>query len=59
MNTCNYCGIKIYKKETEICHKCKKTFCGEHAFTYVDGNNKAITLNSKIYCEKCYKEVYK
>ena len=40
------------------CEKCKKSLCEEHAYSYVDGNNIAITNNSPYLCKKCYEEKY-
>jgi len=41
-----------------ICNDCGKTFCGKHIFSYVDGNNGAITRNSPNYCAECYTAKY-
>lgn len=40
------------------CEKCKKSLCEEHAYSYVDGNNIAITNNSPYLCKNCYEEKY-
>ena len=37
------------------CSKCGEPCCEKHLYFYVDGNNIAITRNSKLYCEQCYK----
>ena len=51
---------KVLSKGVEYytCNKCKKMFPGDKVYSYVDGNNIAITKNSPNYCYKCYKEVY-
>lgn len=46
------------RKFLEHCEKCKKSLCEEHAYSYVDGNNIAITNNSPYLCKNCYEEKY-
>ena len=41
------------------CQTCKGIYCPRHLFTYVDGNNRAITKNSPQLCEVCYNKKYK
>lgn len=41
------------------CAGCGKTFTPDGIFSYVDGNNGAITRSSKGYCRDCYKQKYK
>jgi len=53
------CGCNNLKKLTNKCAGCGELFCLKHLFIRVDGNNGAITKNSKEYCEDCYKKVYK
>lgn len=53
---CNY-GLAL-KKEAMKCDGCGEYNCLRHTYSYVDGNNGAITKNSKNYCEKCYKKIY-
>jgi hypothetical protein len=50
---CAQCGKKLYKKEACRCTKCGKVFCGEHVYSYVDGNNISITKNSPELCADC------
>jgi len=45
--------LKLYN-----CAKCGVEKNAKNIFSYVDGNNKAITDNAKEYCLKCYKEIY-
>lgn len=52
------CGCVRYKKDTHKCAKCKSTCCGEHIYSWVDGNNAAITLNAPELCESCYAKTY-
>lgn len=40
------------------CEKCKKSLCGEHAYSYVDGNNISITKNAPTLCKECYEKEY-
>jgi len=42
----------------ENCHRCKGEFELNQLFSYVDGNNIAITRNSPDYCLDCYKKIY-
>ncbi len=46
------------KKTPDSCQKCGKECRPNELFSYVDGNNIAITYNSKHYCINCYKEVH-
>ena len=49
------------KSKIEIpnnCQKCSKTFEPKNLYSYVDGNNIAITQNSGTYCKSCYAKVY-
>jgi DNA-directed RNA polymerase subunit RPC12/RpoP len=50
---CSKCGKQLYKKETYRCAKCGKVFCGDHVYSYVDGNNISITKNSPELCADC------
>jgi len=45
--------LKLYK-----CAKCGVEKNAKNVFSYVDGNNIAITRNSPDYCRKCYNEIY-
>lgn len=55
MEKCNKCHINLrYKKEQYTCGLCEKIFCGSHIYSYVDGNNKAITKNSLYRCAICW-----
>jgi len=40
------------------CAKCGKLFTADKIYSYVDGNNGAITKSSKGYCLECYKDNY-
>jgi len=40
------------------CKSCSKLFLLNELFSYVDGNNAAITKNSPEYCEPCYIKRY-
>lgn len=51
---CGDCGKPVYKKDSFVCKKCNKILCGSHAYSYIDGNNVAITKNSPTYCKQCY-----
>jgi hypothetical protein len=57
--TCTKCREQFSPADLEVCTKCNHLFCPNHIYTYVDGNNRSITLNSLQYCEACYKETYK
>lgn len=53
------CGCIINnKKQIKHCAKCNMTLCEKHQLYYIDGNNIAITKNSKPYCRKCSLKVY-
>ena len=52
------CAVKR-KKDRYICRKCGKSLCPSHAYQYVDESNASITKYSPLYCETCYKSVYK
>ncbi|MDR2597255.1 MAG: YopX family protein [Treponema sp.] len=55
---CFVCGNKLTNKTQYTCSNCGKVLCGKHSFTYVDGNNGAITKNSPILCRECYEVKY-
>lgn len=58
---CKYGNTKhtFYKKpKKHVCAGCGKEFPDNLLFSYVDGNNEAITKNSKDYCWRCYNEKY-
>lgn len=46
------------RKFNGYCEKCKKSLCPEHAYSFVDGNNEAITYNSPYLCKTCYEKTY-
>ncbi len=46
------------RESTTSCKKCGRKLCESHAYSYVDGNNRAITKNSPEYCFSCYRSVY-
>ena len=46
------------RKFNGYCEKCKKSLCSEHAYSYVDGNNGAITHNMPYLCKECYEKAY-
>jgi uncharacterized UBP type Zn finger protein len=52
------CSEKLLKKDQFVCHSCGKILCGKHSYSYVDGNNGAISRNSPILCEDCYIKRY-
>jgi hypothetical protein len=54
---CTKCDDRT--KAEFFCAKCGTGLCAKHAYTYVDGNNGAITRNSRPHCERCYREVYR
>jgi len=56
--SCAICGLEMWKYEAITCASCGKVLCAKHAFSYVDGNNKAITDNSPILCKECYIKKY-
>lgn len=45
-------------KKQSKCAGCGKPFPDKLLFSWVDGNNIAITKHSKDYCWKCYNERY-
>ena len=51
---------KYYKKRksTNKCACCGKQYPDNLLFSYVDGNNVAITYNSPDLCWRCYNEKY-
>ena len=49
-------GLRAYDKCK--CRNCLGWFCERHIYSYVDGNNIAITKNSPLYCLECYREKY-
>lgn len=49
-------GVRVINCHT--CSDCGKSFLPNQIFSYVDGNNGAITKNSKEYCRECYLEKY-
>jgi hypothetical protein len=51
---CNFCKDFAILK----CSLCNNLFCDKHLYSYVDGNNRSITKNSKLYCKDCYKIKY-
>ena len=48
----------IKYKEKMKCSGCGKVFPLNKLYSYVDGNNYAITRNSPDYCIDCYKKRY-
>jgi hypothetical protein len=56
---CNKCEKALIKKESFFCTNCKKLYCARHIYSYVCGNNGAITKNALKYCEYCYNLKYK
>lgn len=48
----------MIKKNNVYCEKCKKSLCIEHSYSYVDGNNIAITKNAPTLCKQCYEKTY-
>jgi ribosomal protein S27AE len=46
------------KNKIYSCAKCGKELRANETYYYVDGNNIAITKNSKPYCGACYDAVY-
>lgn len=46
------------RKFNGYCEQCKKSLCPEHTYSYVDGNNEAITYNAPYLCKDCYEEKY-
>jgi hypothetical protein len=40
------------------CRHCQRPRCERHRFSYVDGNNGAITRNAPELCASCYGEAY-
>jgi len=49
-------GVRVIHCHT--CSDCGKSFLPNQIFSYVDGNNGAITKNSKEYCKDCYTQKY-
>lgn len=47
------------KSERFKCDDCGDVFCGRHIYSYVDGNNEAITKNSPELCARCYTYKYR
>ena len=52
------CGCEKTSTKNK-CSDCGFYFCDKHLYIYVDGNNGAITKNSKLYCKNCYKLKYR
>ena len=46
------------KSKLMKCQNCGAMLPPDKIFSYVDGNNIAITKNSPNLCEKCYIEEY-
>ena len=40
-------------KDIGYCDKCQREATTDHLWSYVDGNNSAITKHSPTLCEKC------
>lgn len=55
---CFECKVKIRKSHKELynCSQCGLMFCGSHVYSYVDGNNRAITKNAPLKCTRCMNE---
>ena len=56
MEICFTCKKFLLKKECFVCSNCGLKFCRKHIYSYVDGNNIAITKNAPALCIKCYQQ---
>ena len=50
--------MKLSRKFNGHCEICKKSLCPEHTYSFVDGNNEAITYNAPYLCKECYEKTY-
>jgi len=50
--------MRSRKKFNGYCENCKRSLCEEHSYSWVDGNNEAITNNSPYLCKECYEVKY-
>jgi hypothetical protein len=48
----------IVKRATVACAECGVRKFSNEIYSYVDGNNVAITKNSPELCEMCYRDKY-
>lgn len=56
---CGTCDEKLFfRRDWEVCTKCKETRCLKHIYSYVDESNRAITKNSPLLCKSCYRDNY-
>ena len=56
----NYKLPRKYYKSRKYNGKCEKCGCVcEHPYSYIDGNNIAITYNAPYLCKKCFDEMYR
>ena len=53
--SCEVCDRPISRIESK-CASCRKPHCARHRYSYVDGNNGAITRNAKEFCATCFKK---
>lgn len=57
---CKVCDSQVFVSRKELrCRGCGEYFCGRHIYSYVDGNNGAITRHAPNFCETCYLAWYK
>jgi len=55
--SCAECDRPITRTESN-CADCGKPYCARHRYSYVDGNNGAITRNGREFCSPCFKKHY-
>lgn len=56
---CSECGVALPRKAMRHhCRTCDALLCGKHIYSYIDGNNRAITKASPDLCESCYRARY-
>lgn len=46
------------RKFKGYCEECKKEICSCKAYSYIDGNNAAVTNSSPYLCKECYERKY-
>lgn len=56
---CAECAVGLPRKAMRhYCQICRVLLCGKHIYSWVDGNNRAITLAQPDLCATCYRALY-
>lgn len=56
---CSVCSVALPRKAMRHhCNACNVLLCGKHIYSWIDGNNRAITKASPELCESCYRARY-